>query len=726
MNNDPTTNSCAGIDDVIATEELTRRPARSPDYEAENRALAALAKEMARNPHGVLQKLSELILDLCHAHSAGISVLEDENGGVFRWHAAAGVFAANIGKTMPRETSPCATVIQRNSVLLFNEPERCFPVLRGIRPCIRESLLAPWTVDERPTGTVWAIAHDPKKQFDAEDARLLQSLATFAAAAYRMNAALEESKTGKQALEQRVEERTCLLLKSNETLQQEIAQRAQAEAKMRESEERLRHTLNIDTVGVMYFDMAGRLIDANDAFLAMSGYNRADLTTEDVTWQRMTPPEWMPASEQAFAQLHAQGKTIPYEKEYIRKDGSRWWGLFAAKLLNDGMAVEFVIDITERKEAEQALTNADRRKDEFLATLAHELRNPLAPISNAMQLLKVKGGRRATDQLIEMVQRQVNHIVRLVDDLMDVSRIATGKIELQKAPAALADILHGAIETSKPLMDSGRHRLHVSLPPDEMMLDADVVRLTQVFSNLLNNAAKYTDEGGEIRLAARRDGAQAVVTVRDNGIGIPPPMLPYVFEMFAQIHRTGNPGHEGLGIGLSMVRSLIELHGGAVEAHSEGPGHGSEFIVRLPLLEKPPDRFETDADPAANVRKPLSGRRVLVVDDNDDAAESLGMLLAVRGAETRVANSGPAALTTLDEWLPHAVVLDIGMPGMNGYEVAQHIRRQPRYAGIRLIALTGWGQETDRNHSRASGFDRHLTKPVDIAALESDLMQEQG
>jgi signal transduction histidine kinase/CheY-like chemotaxis protein len=457
----------------------------------------------------------------------------------------------------------------------------------------------------------------------------------------------------------------------------------------------------------------------------MSGYSRSDLEAGDVTWQRMTPLEWMQVSEQAMKELNARGQTTAYEKQYLRKDNSRWWGLFAAKLLNDDTIVEFVVDTTERNEAEQALKDADRRKDQFLATLAHELRNPLVPISNAMHLLKSKEGRRATDPLIEMAQRQVNHILRLVDDLLEVSRIVTGKIEVRKSPVALATILSNALETSKPLMDSGRHQLHIELPPESLMLDADNVRLTQVFANLLNNAAKYTDVAGEIWLTARREGKQAVVSVRDNGIGIPSAMLPHIFEMFVQGQRSASRSQGGLGIGLTMAHNLVELHGGTIEARSEGPDQGSEFIVRLPLLEQTPGAPKDDAGSAAMPERPLAGLRILVADDNHDAADSLAILLRISGADACVVHDGPAALAALDSFGPHAAVIDIGMPGMTGHEVAERIRRHSRYAGVTLIALTGWGQDADRSHSHASGFDRHFTKPTDFAALEAYLFQKR-
>jgi signal transduction histidine kinase len=395
-----------------------------------------------------------------------------------------------------------------------------------------------------------------------------------------------------------------------------------------------------------------------------------------------------------------------------------WFESHGAPLFGQGGVyrghVGISIDVTEAVEAEEALRHADRRKDEFLATLAHELRNPLAPISNAVHLLRRPDGRRSADRMVEMVGRQVRQIVRLVDDLMDFSRITQGKLELRREALPLAEVLSMAVETSMPAIEAGRHELAVSLPEETLMLDADKVRLTQVFGNMLNNAAKYTDRGGRIWVGAWREGGEVVVSVRDTGIGIAPEQLPQVFEMFAQAHRDSARGQSGLGIGLTMVKRLIELHGGSVEARSEGPGKGSEFIVRLPLAQAPslPAHGE---DGGAGLL--LAGRRVLVVDDNGDAAESLALLLHTVGAEVRTAHDGPAGLAQAGEFRPHAVLLDLGMPGMDGFEVARRLRADPAQAGLLIVALTGWGQEEDRRRTRASGFDHHLTKPVDVDAL---------
>ena len=370
--------------------------------------------------------------------------------------------------------------------------------------------------------------------------------------------------------------------------------------------------------------------------------------------------------------------------------------------------------LLERQKTEQALRTADRRKDEFLATLGHELRNPLAPILNSLEILKLSGAFEdaRTAPACAVMERQVHHLNRLVDDLLEVSRITRGIIEVKKEPLDLAAIVKAAVETSRPILDNLRHEIRLDLAPGQISVPGDPVRLTQVFANLLNNAAKYTNHGGLITIATRRENGEAVVTVKDNGIGIAPTVLPQVFDMFMQVDRSTRRSQGGLGIGLTLVKSLVTMHGGSVEARSEGPGLGSEFIVRLPLLEEA-------ALPAEAQRRiqPLPSRRILIVDDSRDGGESLAMLLRVLGGEVALAHSGRQALECVQTFAPDVVLLDIGMPGMDGYEVARRIRANPANRHIQLIALTGWGQDEDRQRSAAAGFNHHLVKPADVDKL---------
>jgi PAS domain S-box-containing protein len=382
-------------------------------------------------------------------------------------------------------------------------------------------------------------------------------------------------------------------------------------------------------------------------------------------------------------------------------------------------------DYLERRHTEQELERsreelreADRRKDEFLATLAHELRNPLAPIRNGLQIIKLRAGdTEAVEQVRSMMERQISHMVRLVDDLLDLSRISRGKIALKKGLGRLDAILGSALEASRPLVEAAGHRLSVEMPPEAIFVDADETRLAQVFSNLLNNAAKYTEPGGRIRLTAERRGGEALVAVEDTGVGIPAPMLPRVFEIFTQVDRSLERSQGGLGIGLSIARQLVEMHGGSIEAHSDGHGLGSRFHVRLPVATPADEAAGKQRDEAApSGARP--GRRILVVDDNVDSASTLSRMLKLMGNVTRTAHDGLQALDAAAEFRPDVMLMDIGMPRLNGYEAARRIRAQPWGRGVVLVALTGWGQEEDRRRALEAGFDHHLVKPVDLSAVE--------
>ena len=373
--------------------------------------------------------------------------------------------------------------------------------------------------------------------------------------------------------------------------------------------------------------------------------------------------------------------------------------------------------LIELQEAEAALRIEDERKNEFLAVLAHELRNPLAPIRNASHIIRnLAGHDTQLTTVSEMMDRQVTHLVRLVDDLMEVSRISRGRIELRTERVELGSIIRGAVESCRPLIDACGHELAVTIPDDPLILDADATRLGQVFANLLNNAAKYTDARGTISIIAERLGREAVVSVRDSGSGLAPEVLSRVFDMFVQGAPTGDRAQGGLGIGLTLARSLVELHGGTVQARSDGVGCGSEFVVRLPLAVR--DRTSKSVTEKPACEPDLAETRVMIVDDNHDAADSLGALLAARHAAVQIVYSGSETLDVIDAFDPNAMVVDIGMPGMDGYELARCVRRHPRLGHVTLIALTGWGQEADRRRTEAAGFDHHLTKPADVLTLE--------
>lgn len=372
--------------------------------------------------------------------------------------------------------------------------------------------------------------------------------------------------------------------------------------------------------------------------------------------------------------------------------------------------------LAEQARTEEMLRENDRRKDEFLATLAHELRNPLAPIRNSLHILRLtSGGEPASEQVCDTIERQVGHLVRLVDDLLEVSRITRGKVELRLEPVEIAAVIRSAVEASRPLIDASDHQLAISLPSEPLVVQGDSVRLSQVFANLLNNASKYMNRGGQIWLSVRRIDGEVQVSVRDTGVGIEPGMLEHIFKMFAQVDRSKRQAQGGLGIGLTLVKSLVEMHGGSVEARSEGLDRGSEFLIRLPLCKT----ANVVQRSAPSVREStLPSLRVLVVDDNRDAATTLGMLLKLLGADVLIVNDGLSALEAVNSYQPAVVFLDIGMPGMDGNEVARRIREQPEHQHLTLVALTGWGQQEDRRLSSESGFDHHMLKPADIATLK--------
>ena len=415
--------------------------------------------------------------------------------------------------------------------------------------------------------------------------------------------------------------------------------------------------------------------------------------------------------------LKVRGKTLGVITFIAAESGRRYdeADLATAQDLADRAAIA-----VENAQLYRELRDADRRKDEFLATLAHELRNPLAPIRNGLQVLRLSGTEsEMVAEARSMMERQLSQMVRLVDDLLDVSRITRNKLDLRRQRVALAAVVHSAVETSRPLIEQARHTLSLTLPPGPVHIDADLVRLAQVFSNLLNNSAKYTEPGGRIWLTAEVSGHEVAVRVRDTGLGIPAEALPRIFEMFSQVDRNMEQAQGGLGIGLTLVRRLVEMHGGTVEARSEGPGKGSEFIVRLPLMKEGAvgRQAPTTGDGPATTSK----RRILIVDDNHDSAMSLGMMLNLMGNDTRTAHDGLAAVEAAGEFRPDVILLDIGLPKLNGYEACRRIREQPWSKGMVIVALTGWGQDEDRRRSEEAGFNHHMVKPVEVDALEKVL-----
>lgn len=613
-----------------------------------------------------------------------------------------------------------------------------------------------------------------------------------------------------------------------------------------EDQNRLQKAIQIETVGVIFFDNEGHFLDANDAFLKMTGYTREQFEELSLTAEDITMPDWMPRTGQALDELKTQGVARPYEKQFKRPDGSHWWGLTAGTKLSPKENVEYIVDVTHRKKAEMALrksetrfrtladavpqliwTNdvggkalyfnqrwyaysglseeesaglgwqaivhpddapastarwqqalaageifdteyrlrradgayrwfigrnvplhdeqgavlgwfgsatdieemklaeealrlADRRKDEFLAMLAHELRNPLAPIRNVVQMLQLTSEDDQTiGPALSLMSRQVDHLVRLVDDLLDVSRISRGKIELQRTRLDLNALVSQAVEAVRPLYQSRHRQLTVHLAPSPMYLEGDATRLAQVVTNLLTNGARYTQAGGQVWVTLDQQASEAVLRVADDGIGLAADQLKAIFELFVQVDTSLARSQGGLGLGLTLVKRLVERHGARVEAHSSGIGQGSEFIVYLPLLLPPKPSIDKPNEPMTTNEpgQVEANPRILVVDDNVDAATTLAMLLTLKKYDVHTRFSGRQALESGEKLRPAVILLDIGMPDLDGYATARLIRQQPWGEQTVLIALTGYGQDEDRVRSREAGFDGHLVKPVDLAAL---------
>ncbi len=513
-----------------------------------------------------------------------------------------------------------------------------------------------------------------------------------------------------------------LLQQKAQSLEAEIAHRREVENALGKRERELADFFENATDGLRKLGPDGTILWANKAEHSLLGY-----TAEEYIGHSIGD---FHADANVVADMLdklGRGETLENFPARLRcKNGS-----IRHVLVNSNACIEggklvhircITRDVTRQWEAEKALRDADRRKDEFLATLAHELRNPLAPIRNALELLQLDGGHEELgEETLGIIGRQVKQMTRLVDDLLDVSRITRDRIELRRERVELAAIVQNAVETSRPLIDSAGHALTVSLPPHPIFLDADPTRMAQVFANLLNNSAKYTNRGGRIQIEAETSGREVVVTVRDNGIGISCEALAFVFDMFRQVDRSRDRAQGGLGIGLTLVRRLVELHGGTINAQSEGPGKGSEFVVRLPMA----DSTGSTKSPHVASSVDLSKRRILVVDDNRDSADTLTALLRIKGNDVRIARDGLDAVEIAAEFVPEIILMDVGMPKLNGYEATRHIRQMPWGKDVFIVALSGWGQTGDVRQSAEAGCSAHVVKPADFAALEQLLVNRK-
>ncbi len=509
----------------------------------------------------------------------------------------------------------------------------------------------------------------------------------------------------------------------------DITDQLHAEQVRAESEERFRQMAeSINEVFWMADPDVTQMVYISPAYERVWGQTCRSLYERPLSFLDRIHPDDRERVRRAALERHARGESTDEEYRLVMADGSIRWVRDRGFPIKDDKGRVFrkagiAEDITEKKHAEEALKQADRRKDEFLATLAHELRNPLAPVRNAVELMRqADGDRHVMEEARLIMERQLGHMVRLIDDLLDISRVNNGKLQLHFERVELATAVHSAVEATRPLIEASGHELTVNLPRESVDLNADATRLSQIISNLLNNAAKYTEKGGHIWLSAERNDGRVAISVRDTGIGLAPEHLSHIFEMFSQVSPALERSQGGLGIGLALVRGLTELHHGTIEAHSSGPGMGSEFIVRLPVLDVRPAASPADAQPE---EKPVAGskHRILVVDDNVDSAQSLGLLLSRLGHEIQLAHDGLEAVQAAGVFHPQVVLLDIGLPKMNGYEAARRIRERPSEAKVTIIALTGWGQEKDKQLASEAGFDHHLTKPVEPAALNKLLSE---
>lgn len=504
----------------------------------------------------------------------------------------------------------------------------------------------------------------------------------------------------------------------------DVAERRKAEKDLRASEERLRAVFNQAAVGIAVAELTGRFVEMNRKFTDILGYSIAEL--QQLTFAEITHTEDLPETRRQVQRLLA-GEIPEYvlEKRYVHKSGRAIWSLTTVTTLRDidgrpEQLIGVIEDITARRQMADALREGDRRKDEFLATLAHELRNPLAPIRHAAALLNSPQANDIQRRWgSDVIARQVKHMALLLDDLLDISRITRGRLELKREYAFLHALVIAAVETARPLIDQKQQQLTVELPDAPVELEVDPLRLSQVLSNLLTNASKYTDANGCIALKATLNEQHLYIAIKDNGIGLKTENIGQLFEMFSQIDSAIDRAQGGLGIGLALVKGLVELHGGRVEAHSAGIGRGSEFVVSLPKQCVVTKMLTPSATPSPLDVAQSKQRTILIVDDNRDAVESLAMILSLSDHTVYVAHSGMEALEQAKQHKPQAVILDIGMPGMSGYEVARRLRAEAWGQQMTIIAVTGWGQEGDRQQSFAAGINHHLTKPIDIAQIEA-------
>jgi PAS domain S-box-containing protein len=719
--------SLVPLESELCTEELNGRPSRPPDYEKESRALAALAQALADSPRNILQRLAETILEYFRCDSAGISLLTTDDGGKrFHWPAIAGVWKPHIGGGTPRDFGPCGDVLDRNAPLLFTHFERRYTYLLPVTPPVEECLLVPFYVGGKAVGTIWVIAHNDRHTFDAEDMRQLVSLGTFASAAYQAMAFLD-------ALEQR-----------------------------EEASSRLAAIVDSSDDAIASKDLNGVITSWNTGAERLFGYTAQEAVGQPATL--LIPPERFDEEKDILERIRRAEVVDHYETVGRRKDGT----LFDASVTvspirnNRGQVIgasKIARDISERKHAEKGRARLDaevreanehlvvgsvrahRRtedaeeanhlKDEFLAMLSHELRTPLNAILGWARMLGSKQlpPDRVSNALV-VIDRNALALAHIIDDLLDVTRIVAGTLHLPPQPLDLVAVTHAALDVVRPLAVTKNVQLEFS--PDLSAIEAvsgDFGRLQQVIWNLLANAIKFTAEGGRVDVFIAPSNDHMEIRVVDTGQGLSPDLLPHVFERFRQADGATTRRHSGLGLGLAIVRELVELHGGTVQAASPGLGRGATFTVRLPisageaqggqaavLAER---RFAAStASPMPRLPR-LDKLRILVVDDDADGRTLTSLVLTQAGAGVKAVGSGREALRLLEEERPDVLVSDIGLPDEDGFALIRQIRQYEAERGgfLPAVALTGFARAEDRSRSMAAGFQAYVQKPVDPVDL---------
>jgi PAS domain S-box-containing protein len=692
------------LDAVLITHALKDRPGKAPDARKENVVLHKLIAGFGQPSRTALQVLVDAAIELSGMQgrgTAGVSLLEpDGQGGLqFRWTALSGVLAPAVGGTTPRDFSPCGVCMDAGEPVLFSYPERRFTYFQQAGQPLVEGLVVPFALGTPWQGTIWLITH-VDHHFDQGTVQMLTMLAEATGTVYALQRTREDL--------------------AAQTLVN-VQQGADFDRQRRPYDALLSNTPDFAYV----WSTDHKFLYANKALLALYGLPKEEVIGRG--FEEVGYPAWHARMhEREIDEVVRTKQPVRGKIPFYAKGGGGIYDYIFIPVFDAHGEVEAVAgttrDVTELERISDALKESDRRKDEFLATLAHELRNPLAPLRLGTELLNTDDAatREAT---VVMLKRQVEQMVHLVDDLMDLSRISRGAIELRTGTHRLRTILEAALETARPLCEQRGHAVELHWPSEGPTVNGDATRLTQIFANLLNNAAKYTPEGGRIAVHVEPRDGHVEVRISDNGIGISPEDQRRVFEMFTQVDRRNDRSLGGLGIGLHIVQQLVQMHHGHVTATSEGTGKGSCFTVSLPLATA---AQSTPLPPAAAAHP--ATLRILVVDDNVDAAFMLSMILKRQGHEVHAIHGGEEALAIMPEFKPDLVLMDIGMPNMDGYEACRRMRSMDALKHTHIIALTGWSSETDKQRVRNAGFDQHLVKPLsgeELAAVMQELAERK-